>query len=275
MNKYCNNQGTVRQYGSSHGIGYRYGFFNRHGGSGTAPFDSMNVSYGVGDEKKTVSANRQRIGEIIRFSIFLSAKQVHGDGIYSLTEPVIGNREIEGVDALITDQQGVGLMIQQADCQAVLLFDPVQKVIAAVHCGWRGSVINILAKVVRRMESQFGVSPENLLAAISPSLGPCCAEFITYREEFPVEFRPFMQQQDYFDFWRISTYQLTDAGLRDSNIAVVGTCTCCSKDYFSYRRSRRFSDGVTGRNCSIIGMEGEGGSAAFLCENDANITDRR
>jgi YfiH family protein len=256
MNKYRNIQGTVRQYGSSHGILCRYGFFNRHGGTGTAPFNSMNVSYGVGDEKKTVSANRQRIGEIIPFSILLSAKQVHGDGIYSLPEPVIGTREIEGVDALITDQQGIGLMIQQADCQAVLLFDPVQKVIAAVHCGWRGSVINILSKVVRRMKSQFGVAPENLLAAISPSLGPCCAEFVNYREELPVEFKPFMVQQDYFDFWQISKCQLTGVGVRESKIAVAGSCTCCSKDYFSYRRSSRSSNGVTGRNCSVIGMVG-------------------
>ncbi len=255
MNKYCNNQGTVRQYGLSYGIGCRYGFFNRHGGSGTAPFDSRNVSYGVGDEKKTVSANRQRIGEIIRFSILLSAKQVHGDGIYSLTEPVIGTREIEGVDALITDQQGIGLMIQQADCQAVLLFDPVKKVIAAVHCGWRGSVINILAKVVRRMETQFGVAPEQLLAAVSPSLGPCCAEFVNYREEFPVEFKSFMEQPDYFNFWQVSKYQLVGAGMRESKITADGTCTCCSKDYFSYRRSRRSSGGITGRNCSIIGMD--------------------
>ncbi|OEU48555.1 MAG: hypothetical protein BA862_13310 [Desulfobulbaceae bacterium S3730MH12] len=255
MNKYCNNQGTVRQYSSSHGIGCRYGFFSRHGGSGTAPFDSMNVSYGVGDEKKTVSVNRQRIGEIIGFSALLSAKQVHGDDIFSLTEPLNSNREIEGADALITDQQGIGLMIQQADCQAVLLFDPVQKVIAAVHCGWRGSVINILAKVVHRMESQFAVSPENLLAAISPSLGPCCAEFVNYREEFPVEFKLFMERPDYFNFWQVSKYQLVDAGLRESKITADGTCTCCSKDYFSYRRSSRFSGGITGRNCSITGMD--------------------
>ncbi len=255
MNEHCNNQRTVRQCGPSHGIGCRYGFFNRHGGSGTVPFNSMNVSYGVGEEKKTVSANRQRIREIIRFPILLSAKQVHGGEIYSLMGPIKGNREIEGVDALITDQQGVGLMIQQADCQAVLLFDPVKKIIAAVHCGWRGSVKNILAKVIHRLESQFGVSPEDLLVAISPSLGPCCAEFVNHRKEFPVEFKAFMEQQDYFDFWRISKYQLAGAGVRESKITVASTCTCCSKDYFSYRRSSRSSGGITGRNCSIIGMD--------------------
>ena len=255
MNKDFNNSGTVRPWGSSHGIRCRYGFFNRHGGFGTAPFNSMNISYGVGDKRKTVSVNRQRVLENIAFPTLLSAKQVHGDGIFSLTESLNSNREIESVDALITDQQGIGLMIQQADCQAVLLFDPVKKVIAAVHCGWRGSVINILAKVVRRMESQFGVAPEQLLAAISPSLGPCCAEFVNYREEFPVEFKSFMEQQDYFNFWQVSKYQLVDAGLRESKITVDGTCTCCSKDYFSYRRSNRSSGGITGRNCSIIGMD--------------------
>ena len=255
MNQVESNQRVVASYGLSDEVVCRYRFFNRHGGTGAAPFNSMNVSYGVGDERKTVSVNRQLIKELIGFSTLLSAKQVHGSGIYSLTEPIKGNREIEGVDALITDQQGVGLMIQQADCQAILLFDPGKRVIAAVHCGWRGSVINIIAGVVRQMESQFGVGPEDLLAAISPSLGPCCAEFVNYREELPVQFRPFMEQPDYFDFWQVSKHQLVGAGLRETKITVARTCTCCSKDYFSYRRSSRFSDGVTGRNCSVIGMD--------------------
>ena len=146
-------------------------------------------------------------------------------------------------------------MIQQADCQAVLLFDPVRNVAAAVHCGWRGSVANILEKVVYRMISGFGVSPEELLVAISPSLGPCCAEFVNYKKELPVAFRSFKVQEDYFDFWRISKHQLVSAGVIEENITVTGSCTCCSKDYFSYRRSSRISDGVTGRNCSVIVMD--------------------
>ncbi len=242
-------------YTSRSGTNCRYGFFDRYGGVGIIPFSSMNVSYGVGDSAEIVSENRRRIEKKLGFSFLLSAKQVHSDRIYCLTAPINSNREIDSVDALITDQQGVGLMIQQADCQAVLLFDPVRNVVAAVHCGWRGSVANILEKVVHRMISGFGVRPEGLLVAISPSLGPCCAEFVNYKKELPVAFRSFMVQPDYFDFWRISQHQLVSAGVIEKNITVTGSCTCCSKDYFSYRRSSRISDGVTGRNCSVIVMD--------------------
>jgi len=230
----------------------RYRFFDRYGGVGVVPFNSLNVSYGVGDDESTVSVNRRKIEEIIGFSALLSARQVHGDGIYCLTEPLNGSKEVESVDALITDQPGVGLMIQQADCQAVVLADQVRKVVAAVHCGWRGSVMDILAQVVDRMNSSFGVVPGDLVAAISPSLGPCCAEFINYKKELPMDFRSFMVQKNHFDFWRISRNQLVNSGLRKSNIIIDGICTCCSDDYFSYRRAVRHSGGITGRNCTVI-----------------------
>ena len=95
------------------------------------------------------------VKKILALPHLLTAKQVHGSEIYCLTEPLIEDREVEGFDALITDLSGVGLMIQQADCQAVLLFDPVREVIAAVHCGWRGSVQAILLRVIAAMTKQL------------------------------------------------------------------------------------------------------------------------
>jgi len=217
---YCSHD-KMRSYGPWRQTSYRYGFFDRHGGNGIAPYDSMNVSYGVGDAEETVSANRRRVEEISGFPVFLSAKQVHGNEIYCLTKPLTASLEIEGVDALITDQDGVGLMIQQADCQAVLLFDSSKKIIAAIHCGWRGSVANIVARVIRRMKDGFGVAPVQLQALISPSLGPCCAEFINYQNELPAEFAPFMARPDHFDFWQLSKSQLIAAGVRETKISSV------------------------------------------------------
>jgi copper oxidase (laccase) domain-containing protein len=102
------------------------------------------------------------------------------------------------------------------------------------------------------MTEQYGSNPADLLAAISPSLGPCCAEFINYKKELPEVFYTFMLSGDHFDFWQISRYQLCCAGLVESHIRTVGICTCCSPDYFSYRRASRTDGGVTGRNCSVI-----------------------
>jgi len=255
MENNCINQGSAGGHRPPGGLSCRYRFFNRHAGISAAPYDSMNVSYGVGDREKAVAENRSMVEEISGFPVLLSARQIHGNGIFCLTEPLVTSLEVESVDALITDQRGVGLMIQQADCQAVLLFDPEKQIAAAVHCGWRGSAANILDKVVCCMKTGFGVDPGQLQAVVSPSLGPCCAEFVHYRDEFPGEFVSFMVRPDYFDFWQISKHQLLNAGLAGTKISVAGICTCCSSDYFSYRRASRLSNGVTGRNCSIIGME--------------------
>ncbi len=152
--------------------------FNRHGGVSSGQYASLNIGEHVGDHEDAVQQNRERVKTILALPRLLSAKQVHGTEIYCLTEPLSVDREVEGFDALVTDLSGVGLMIQQADCQAVLLFDPVREVIAAVHCGWRGSVQGILAQVISVMVENYGTAAENLQAVISPSLGPCCAEFV-------------------------------------------------------------------------------------------------
>lgn len=235
-------------------VSCRYGMFNRHGGVSADLFSSLNVGHRLGDRPEAVEENRRLVKESLGISRLLSAKQVHGPDIYCLTEPPGEDRSIAGVDALITDLPGIGLMIQQADCQAVLLFDPVRQVIAAVHCGWRGSVQGILTEVIAVMVKNYGTRPADLQGVVSPSLGPCCAEFVNYKKELPAEFLPFMVRDNYFDFWRISRSQLAAAGMSESRIRIEGACTCCSDDYFSYRRATRESGGLTGRNCSVIAL---------------------
>lgn len=232
-----------------------YGMFDRHGGVSRGLYASLNVGDHVGDQEEAVQKNRERVREKLLLPRLLSAKQVHGVGIYCLTEPLTEDREVDGYDALITDLSGVGLMIQQADCQAVLLFDPLREVIAAVHCGWRGSVQEILQRVISVMVENYGIAPADLQAVVSPSLGPCCAEFVNFRQELPVEFQQFMVEENYFDFWQITTHQLISMGMAKERIAAAAVCTCCSDDYFSYRRASRLSGGLTGRNCSVIALQ--------------------
>ena len=228
--------------------------FDRHHGTSEAPFASLNTAFTVGDQVERVQNNRQRIKQSLGINRLVSARQVHGEQIHRIEEVPEQDEEREGFDALLTDRRGVGLMIQHADCQAILLHDPVQSVIAAVHCGWRGSVINIIDKTVRAMSSSYGSRPADMTAAISPSLGPCCAEFINYRQELPASFLPFQERDTYFDFWRISSWQLIEAGLQPHKIRTAEICTCCSPDYFSYRRAVRQSNGITGRNCTLIAL---------------------
>jgi copper oxidase (laccase) domain-containing protein len=89
--------------------------------------------------------------------------------------------------------------------------------------------------------AELGAAPAEIKAAISPSLGPCCAEFIHHEQELPPSFRQFMVRENYFDFWAVSRWQLTEAGLKAENIATAGICTKCSAEFFSYRRGDRWA----------------------------------
>ncbi|MEN8198680.1 MAG: polyphenol oxidase family protein [Thermodesulfobacteriota bacterium] len=230
---------------------------DRLGGVSPPPFHSLNLSYGVGDSSAAVTENRERLKERLGAHHLLSARQVHGDALFVSRESLDQDLEVEGYDGLLTDQPGIALLIQQADCQAVTLFDPSRPAIAAVHCGWQGSVLNILGKTVATMGKCYGTTPSSLLAYISPSLGPCCAEFIHHARELPPSFLAFQVKENYFDFWQISRMQLIEAGLDPDNIRIDGQCTSCSADHFSYRRSCRQADGRTGRCGTAIMLTDE------------------
>ena len=231
----------------------------RFGGFSTHPFTSLNLSYGVGDQPARVHANRKRLKQCLKLEVLVSTVQVHGNRVV-IVENITKDTEFNHADALITSQRGIGLLIQQADCQAILLHDPELGVIAAVHNGWRGSSANIIGKTVNIMQERYTVHPANLRAVISPSLGPCCAEFKNYRLELPHLFHSYQVQKNYFDFWAISRKQLTDAGLSEDHIETTEICTVCNRNFFSYRREVRQGRKITGRNGSVIGLH----SSTFL-----------
>lgn len=227
----------------------KHGTFTRHGGASHSPFDSLNISDAVGDSRKNVAENLMIIKHTMGARRILFTRQTHGIGVLLVdmdTTETFGSSW--QADAMITNISGVGLMIKQADCQAVILFDPAENVIANVHCGWRGNVQNILGRVVRMMEHHFDCKAEDLVAAIGPSLGPCCAEFITHRDIFPPDFEEFRVSENHFDLWRLSSHQLVMEGVNPGNITVSGICTRCHTDrFFSYR-----GEGVTGRFGTVV-----------------------
>ncbi len=212
------------------------------------------LSYDARDTPATITENRTKIKKQYGLTHILSARQVHGDAIFIADEPLQEDLKIDGYDALTTNLPAVGLLIQQADCQAITLYDSEHQAIAAIHSGWRGSVLNITGKTVQSMSDSYGSSPTHLQASISPSLGPCCAEFVNHELELPVAFLPFQVTKNHFDFWRITEMQLLGAGLQKQNISTAKICTSCSKDYYSYRRACRNGDGITGRGATIIAL---------------------
>jgi copper oxidase (laccase) domain-containing protein len=123
-------------------------------------------------------------------------------------------------------------------------------VVAAIHSGWRGSVANIIGRTVAAMVETYGARPERMVAGIGPSLGPCCAEFIHYRQEMPEPLWRYKDDGCHFDFWRLSRDQLRAAGVADRRIETCGLCTRCRTDlFYSYRGEK-----TTGRFAAVIGL---------------------
>ncbi len=233
-----------------------HAMFMRHGGVSPPPHASLNCGDRVGDSRDNVDENRKRMARVLGLEEVRTVTQVHGDRIIIIDDP-LQQTDQEQADAMLTDIAGIGLLIQQADCQAVLLHDPVRKVVAAVHSGWRGSVLNILGKTIEKMQQSFSCNPHEIQAVISPSLGPCCAEFIHYKKELPAPLHEFHVGNNHIDFWAISRWQLESAGLQPGKITLVHHCTMCNADYFSYRRSMRNGRKETGRNGSMIALQSD------------------
>ncbi|MFP4037260.1 MAG: peptidoglycan editing factor PgeF [Desulfobacteraceae bacterium] len=228
--------------------GLSHAVFTRQGGVSLPPCESLNVGLRTPDRPEAVRTNLELIRLAMGAKRLVYLDQVHGTEVVSLKK---GGHTIPysrvKADGMITDIPGLGLLIKQADCQAVILYDPVRGVTGNIHCGWRGSVGGILGAAIMQMSRDFGTDPRDVFAAVGPSLGPCCAEFVGHERLFPPWFKRFMLSGDRFDFWAISRRQLIEAGLHPGRIATAGLCTRCRTDlFFSYR-----GEGETGRFASV------------------------
>ena len=227
----------------------------------SAPF-SFSLALHTGEEREQIFANRKMIAESFGISqewYFVVADQTHSDNIHIVTKKETRGWEshksaIADCDALITDQKGVVLCVLTADCVPVLLYDPKKEVVAAVHAGWKGTKLKIVAKTVQKMQKLFGCSAENIVAGIAPAIGRCCYEvgeevaqhFFDLREAFTTREDKYM-----LDLSFINKQQLLDSGLQKENIKISGICTACEVErYFSYRKEQ----GCSGRFMSMIAL---------------------
>ena len=235
-----------------------HGIFTRTGIASTRTSDALNIDMNSRDELSLIADNRKHIiGKMgIKSLVFLN--QTHGDGIKVLkkdgnvlSENFKPGKNTYKADGIVTDMKDVFLVIQVADCQAVMLYDPEKKVIANVHSGWRGSVKNIIGKCLDKMILEFGCNSENIMACISPSLGPCCSEFVNYKDEIPkILWNYKINGKDYFNFWEMSKAQLMDKGVKKDHIENMEICTKCNTDIFYSFRGEK----TTNRFACVISM---------------------
>jgi YfiH family protein len=261
-----------------------HGFSTRPGGVSDLDGEKvLNLSFTDWDTRENVLENRRRFVAALsapaatREMKLVTLKQIHSDVVYPFAavpeEPCRG-------DASITDEPGLLLGVQTADCVPILLVDPKKRGVAAVHAGWRGTLARIAEKAVGQMQMRFGSKPADLLAAVGPSIGGCCYEVGT---EVAMQFKSqFAEASDWFDELRTgdepnplqwlnmmppghqpppknvlldlrkaNRAQLLAAGVRDANIFVSDLCTGCRRDlFFSYRKEGPRS----GRLLSVIGV---------------------
>ena len=238
--------------------GFFHGIFLRRTSNPGDSLEDFNLGMGCGTPDSQVQQNRRRMLDALGTGLAgVYARQVHGTqvGIWD-PEPLSQEDVRLDGDALVTDRIACGLVIQTADCQAVIVIDPIRRVVANIHSGWRGSVGNIIGRTIRVMTAKYASRPEDLVCGIGPSLGPCCAEFVNYRQEIPANFWRYRRPGNYFDFWKISRDQLLTAGVPYDHIWVSRICTKCNPHlFFSYR-----GDPQTGRFATVVGIGDSGGN---------------
>lgn len=246
--------------------GLRHAFSTRTGGISPAPWDSLNLGPGRGDGEACLQENYRRLCAAVGVDVtrVVLSKQVHEDNIRLVTADDAGKglwreRDYASVDAMICREKNIPLVVFGADCGVILLHDPVQQAIGAVHAGWRGAAQGLVKKTALRMAEAFGTDPADLWCALGPSIGPCCFET---DEDVPAALQSTLGStaQDYtvrrgskwhIDLKAVNAHWLRDAGVPADHIDRCGHCTACMPQlYWSHRRMGE----ARGNQCAIISL---------------------
>jgi YfiH family protein len=261
-----------------------HGFSTRPGGEsllGGKP--ALNLGFTDWDARASVAANRAKFTAAVpaKQMTLVTLRQIHSDVIHVVGAPAT---DAPKADALATRTPGLLLGVQTADCVPILLADTRRRAVAAIHAGWRGTLARIVVKALGRMRMEFGTRPRDVVAALGPAIGRCCYEVgPEVAQAFAAQFRaaadwfdgPFDQlahgeeplwlpwltmmppghvpppPRVQLDLRAANRWQLADAGVPETRIAVSDLCTACRTDLlFSYRRE----GAKTGRMMALIGI---------------------
>lgn len=244
--------------------GICHAFSTRLGGVSNGYCESMNLSFSRGDDPMCVAENFRRQCAAIGATPdqVVLTKQTHTANVRVVTKADAGNgvtrpQQYEDVDGLVTNEAGVVLCTQHADCVPLYFVDPVERVIGLSHAGWKGTVSRIAAVTVETMHRRFGSDPGNIIAGIGPSIGRCCFEvdtpvfevFSSECPEFDTACYTKRGEKYDLDLWEINRRIMMTAGVTAAHITVTDLCTKCHPTVF-------WSHRVTGAN--------RGSLAAFL-----------
>lgn len=228
-------------------------FFTARNGSGEAFLaGELNLGFNTKNTDEEVIKNYERLAKAMGVSTdcMVLSKQVHEDIVIAAAKEHKGNgitrpNAFESADALVTNEKGIMLIVFFADCVPVLLFDKEKQVIGAVHSGWKGTAKKIVYAAAKKMQTEYGCKPENIVAAIGPSIGPChfeagedtfCEFQKTYGKDAERLIKNKINDKYYLDLKLANVIALSYAGVPHKNIDCCDICTVCEMDIcFSHR----------------------------------------
>ena len=205
------------------------------------------LSYQLGDGVEAFSTQRD---SVLPYPV-IQGHQIHQDRIAVIDRPDYTREELEGYDAFVTDLPNVAIGVRTADCVPVLLYDPARRVIAAVHSGWKGTVLQIVRKTIRKLEQLYRCQAADLRAAIGPSIGP---DSFQVGEEVAEHFKKAgfpmdviwsfhgpgdgspMSGGHHIDLWEANRWLLVQSGVKPGNIQLASVDTYTSPSLYSARR---------------------------------------
>ncbi|CAG7605492.1 Polyphenol oxidase [Paenibacillus solanacearum] len=254
------------------------GFTSRIGGVSGEPFGSLNCGLHVGDDPAAVVTNRRRLADAlgIPFAASTYAEQVHGKEIQVVSRSLRGagndsrDKALQAKDGFVTNEPGVFLFAQFADCVPLYFYDPIRRAVGLAHAGWKGTVLQIAQATLETMGAAYGTKPRDVIAAIGPSIGACCYEVddavISRVDKLLPELHGLgggaegvvaVYERKSEGKYNLNLQQLNrqimiKAGILPSHIEITGLCTSCRTDlFFSHRKE----NGKTGRMAAWIGLK--------------------
>lgn len=246
-----------------------HGFSTRLGGVSKEHLKTMNLSFTRGDEEESVIENYKRITNAlgVEYESLVLSYQTHTTNIRVVTKNdrgkgIIKERDYTDIDGFITNDPSVTLVTFYADCVPLYFVDPIHNAIGLSHSGWRGTVNQIGKKTLEKMHEQYGTMPEDVVAAIGPSI---CLDCYEVSEDVAEEFKKNFEQKKFMDIcykkdnnkyqldlWKANEYVLRDAGIKKENISISNICTCCNPELlFSHRASK----GLRGNLAAFLSLK--------------------
>ena len=237
-----------------------HAFSTRLGGVSVGEFTSMNMAFNRGDNPENVTENYKRICKSAGFDFdsLTASAQDHNTFVRAVTSENKGvgiykPRDLQSVDALVTNEKGVTLVTYYADCTPLFFVDTKQKAIGLAHAGWRGTVGRIGEKVVKKMTELYSTNPADIIAAIGPAISVCCYEvdkpcadnfyalsdLDSSRFVFPKDNGKYM-----IDLLETNRQILVAAGVKNENITVSDVCTNCNSELLWSHRATKGKRGT-------------------------------